>query len=231
MVFMGSILTLDLKGLFSAVVLGILLFVLGGTEGPLFLLSMLFFLIASAGVTVVKYSRKRAMNVHERSRGWKNVWANGAIPLFLALLYFIAEVHGGINGADIIVAYMASVAAITADKFSSELGVLDKKTYMLIGLKPVRAGISGGISIIGLAAGLCAAVLVALIFSFGLSFSLAAIAVVIISGFIGDVVDSLFGYFEEKGIGNKFTSNVACAASAAIIALFVYGAVFGTYLI
>ena len=231
MVFMDSVLTLDLKGLVSAALLGIMLFALGRSNGALFFLSMLFFLVASAAVTAVKYSRKKAMNVHEKDRGWRNVWANGAVPLFIAVLYYIVSANGGVAGYALVTAYLASVAAITADKFSSELGVLDKKTYMLMTLREAKTGVSGGVSLLGLGAGLGVAVLVSGVFSFAYSFSIAAFLVVAGAGFAGDVIDSLFGYFEENGIGNKFTTNVACGASAAIIALVAYGALFGGYLI
>ncbi|MCL5428022.1 MAG: DUF92 domain-containing protein [Candidatus Marsarchaeota archaeon] len=228
---MKAVFTLDARGLGSAVILGVLLLVLGRSEGPLFLASMLFFLVASAAVTSVKSSRKRALDVLEKERGWRNVWANGAVPLFLAALYFIVDLRNGFGAGAIVVAYIASVAAITADKFSSELGVLDKKAFMLLTGKEVRVGVSGGVSVLGLAAGLAAAGLVSVLFSFAFSFSVEAIAVVLLSGFAGDVIDSVFGYFEEHGAGNKFTTNVACAASAALIALLVYAVAYGPYLI
>ncbi len=224
---MRAVLTLDIRGLASAVVLGVLLFLLGKGNGPLFLFSMLLFLVASAIVTTAKSSRKKAMNVHETERGWRNVWANGVVPLFIAALYFIISSYSGYSGPAIIVAYLAGVAAITADKFSSELGVLDRRAFMLLSGEKARPGVSGAVSLLGLAVGLVASIIIAGAFSFAYSFSVAIFLIVTGSGFVGDVVDSAFGYFEEKGIGNKFTTNVLCGASAALLALVLYGLLVG----
>ncbi len=223
MVFMRSVLTLDFKGLVSALVLGIVLFVLGRSYGPLFFFSMLFFLIAAAVVTRVRVHEKKARGVYEPQRGWKNVWANGIVPLFIAAIYFLMTVTNSHADFALVIAYISSVAAITADKFSSELGVLDKRTFMLLTTKHVKTGVSGGVSVLGLAAGLLAAALVSGVFGFAYSFSPLVFVLVILAGFFGDIVDSVFGYFEELGFGNKFTTNIACAASAALLALAVFG--------
>ncbi|MCL5008649.1 MAG: DUF92 domain-containing protein [Candidatus Marsarchaeota archaeon] len=219
---MVSVLTLDKKGLLSAVLLGLLLLLLGRSEGPLFFFSMLFFLIAGAAVTRIKASRKKVLGVHDPDRGWRNVWANGAVPFFVAVLYFISSFVDQRAGTAITVAYIAVVAAITADKFSSELGVLDKKTYMLLTAQRIRPGTSGGVSVLGLVFGLLAAVLVAGVFGLTYFGSVAVFVLIAAAGFAGDLVDSVFGYFEDKGTGNKFTTNVACGASAAVVALVVY---------
>jgi len=228
---MKTVLTLDLAGLLSAVVLGALLIILGRSEWPLFFFSMLFFLIAAAIVTRVKASKKRAMNVYEIERGWRNVWANGAVPLFIAVLYFLLTLQPGYSGMALAVAYLASVAAITADKFSSELGVLSKKVFMLMTGMEVRAGVSGAVSLLGLGVGLLAALLVAGLFSFSYGFSAVIFTIVVVSGFFGDIVDSFFGYFEEHGMGNKFTTNIACGVSAAVLALALYVLVFAPFLL
>ena len=54
----------------------------------------------------------------------------------------------------------------------------------------------------------------------GMAVGLSPLFVVIIavSGLLGSVVDSIAGHFEEKGIGNKYTSNILCAIAAALIA-------------
>jgi uncharacterized membrane protein len=43
------------------------------------------------------------------------------------------------------------------------------------------------------------------------------------SGFCGGLVDSLLGYYEEKGIGNKYTSNAICGIAGALIAMLIVG--------
>jgi uncharacterized membrane protein len=43
-----------------------------------------------------------------------------------------------------------------------------------------------------------------------------------IAGFVGNVVDSMLGYYEEKGVGNKSTSNLVCGLVGAIAAIAFY---------
>ncbi len=218
---MNTVFTLDWRGLLTAIGLGILLFVLGGAEaeGLLFLAVMLFFLIISAIASRIGATRKLKIGAYEHVRGWRNVVANGIVPLFVALLYF-ASMHFGssTNGTLFEVAFLASVASITADKFSSEIGVLDKKVYMLVGMNKVKPGTSGGVSKLGMAAGLLGAACIAgLSLVCGVSAGLCLL--IVVSGFLGNVADSIFGYFEDKGIGNKYTTNITCAASGALVVL------------
>lgn len=199
-----------------ALVLGALIFLLGGAQGIYFLLVILIFLVASAIVTSFKKGRKVAMKTYERARGWRNVLANGVVPLLVALLYYINGMHHMLPQADLVVAYVASVAAITADKFSSELGILDNNVIMIATLKKIRPGISGGVSMVGIAAGALGAFIIGLgLFSF--PDFLLLLGIVVASGLIGDLVDSFLGYFEEQGIGNKYTSNIGCAIVGAVL--------------
>ena len=48
---------------------------------------------------------------------------------------------------------------------------------------------------------------------------MALMAVVVFSGLAGDLADSVLGYFEEKGIGNKYTSNFVCAVVGVAISI------------
>jgi len=131
-----------------------------------------------------------------------------------------------------LIGFIAAVAAITADKFNSEIGVLATgQPRMIFGLKKVKKGTSGGISVLGLVAGLFAALVVSLLFilvigRFGIKADSAAAAKVVIAvtiaGFIGSLVDSMLGYYEERGIGNKFTSNFACGIIAALVAVLIF---------
>ncbi|MGC8662286.1 MAG: DUF92 domain-containing protein [Candidatus Micrarchaeia archaeon] len=211
-------LTLDKKGVFAAAVIAILLLIFGKNYG-LFLLALLFvFLVLSAIVTDINKRKKKRIGLYEKSRGWKNVLANGIIPLFIAVVYFF---YSNYAGNIILLGYIASIAAITADKFASEIGVLDGKPIMLLTLKRVEKGISGGVTPLGLAASAFASFIISL-GSFYISASMLVFFIILISGFLGNIVDSLLGYYEEKGYGNKFTTNIACALSGFIFALLFF---------
>jgi len=48
------------------------------------------------------------------------------------------------------------------------------------------------------------------------------ILLVTAAGLAGDVIDSIAGYFEERGVGNKYTSNLLCAASGALFGMLLF---------
>lgn len=215
-----TFLTLDVVGMLVALIFGALILFFGGPEGPYFLLILILFLAASALVTRFHKRQKVAMHAYEKARGWKNVVANGIAPLVIAFLYFLTarNPHPALPPLFLIVAYSASVAGITADKFSSEIGVLDRNAVMLWTMKRTKPGTSGGVSFAGILAGVAGSFIIGLSL-FAFPFFALLFLIVFVSGLLGDFADSLFGYFEEKGIGNKYTSNVACAVVAAVVAI------------
>jgi len=212
---MGSMFMLDSLGLALAISMGIIIFVLGEVYGFNLLVLLLFFLILSVFATKYGIYSKKNMDIYENERGWKNVLSNGLIPTVTIVLYSFT------GNFIFIYAYIASVASITADKFASEIGVFDTPIF-LWGLKKVKPGTSGAISLLGSLASLSGAFLIGLaaIYLFNISFPEAFLIGVI--GFLGGFADSLFGVLEEKGIGNKFTTNFICSVVGAVIALFVF---------
>ncbi len=221
--------TLDLSGLLLATAMGIAIFALGGSLGALFLLSLLLFLVLSAVVTRIGKVRKQRIGLYEAGRGWKNVVANGAMPLAAAFLYWLNMTYQWLPPNALALAYLASVCAITADKFASEIGVLNGEPVVLLTLKRTKKGVSGGVTWMGLLAslvgsgmvGLCALGLVAGYGWLALAVPLAFVSTVTVCGFLGNIVDSVLGYFEEKGIGNKFTSNFFCSVAGFLFCILV----------
>ncbi len=220
------LLTLDKIGFLSAILLGIALWGFGEGEGLFFIASMLWFLILAAAVTVVGKKRKKKLRLYQPARGWKNVAANGIVPFAVAVTYYANTILNFISPSILIVAYVASIAAVTADKFGSELGVLGKsKPIMLVTLEPTDIGVSGGITINGLLGGVLGAGLLGIILFWTPHF-LFYESIIIITGLFGSLVDSVFGYWENKGYGNKFTSNAlgaffGCALSIIILAVYL----------
>ncbi len=210
---MRTFLTLDYYGLALAAALGVAIFLLGMGNGGYYLVVLVIFLLLSSFVTNFGRRVKRRRGVYESSRTWKNVAANGLMPLIVVAL----AASGIIGGAGALIAYAAVVAGITADKFASEIGTLGPSPVMMLTLKRVRVGTSGGVTLQGLAASFIGAFIIALtVFNAG---GLFAIIVVAISGWVGGVADSALGFFEEKGYGNKYTSNFGCACAAFAVAL------------
>jgi uncharacterized protein (TIGR00297 family) len=217
---MFRLFTLDSKGILLAVAMGALILFLGGADGLLFLSDLLLFLVLSAAVTRIGKIKKLGIGVYEHVRSWRNVLANGAVPTAAALLYWLNSWHPFVTPGILVLAYVASVCAVTADKFGSELGVLDGEPTMLLTLKRTKKGVSGGVTGIGLLSSLVGSAIIglsALLFGGGL----AGVAIVTLAGFLGSIVDSILGYFEENGIGNKFTSNFFCSVTGLLACLFM----------
>ena len=213
-------LSLDLKGLLLSLLIGMLVLVLGGGNGVFLLSILVFFLVLSAMATEIGKKRKRQMRVYEKVRGWKNVAANGLVPLLIVFVLFL-DTHLGYNNTGVLVlAYVSSVSAITSDKFASEIGILGGLPRDIFTFKRLERGLSGGITLLGLGAAFVAAFVV----SSGLIIQRYPVNIVLLSGssgFLGNIVDSIFGHFEERGFGNKYSSNLICGLFGALFSLLI----------
>ncbi len=197
---------LDKGGIILAIVMGTIIFFYGG---PSYLSLMLLFFILALIATHYEHGMKRDMGIYEHERGWENVLSNGLLPTILAIL---SSTVGPIP-------FIASVSAVTADKFGSELGVIGKHKPVSIGdMKEVSPGTSGAITLMGTIASLTGAVVIAFIALFVFDINATVALLIGFAGFAGSIADSLFGIFEEKGIGTKGTTNFICSAVGAGIA-------------
>ena len=197
---------LDFAGLGLAAVMGIVVAIVN----PAFLALLLLFLVLSVMVTRYGYEKKRDLGLYEHERSWENVLANGFIPMACA-------VANPIIGWG---AFVGSIAAITADKFASELGVLGGEPISLLNLKKTKAGRNGAITLFGTLMSLDGALIIGLAAMFLIpGLDLSKVVAIGLVGFGGSMVDSLVGVLEERGIGNKATTNAICALFGAICGL------------
>ncbi len=91
-------------------------------------------------------------------------------------------------------AFLGSMAAATADTWSTEIGSLSSKPpRSILSWKHVAAGSSGGVTILGLLGAFTGAIVIALVGSVANSHILVIMIVGSIAGFTGSVVDSLIG--------------------------------------
>ncbi len=228
-----AFLTLNDKAVVSSLAVALLMLYLGrGWTGFVFILVMFYFLVISAAATVTKYRWKKKRGFEQRARGVKNVIANSLGPLIFCAVFYLG-VSLGSNTLAIcgFLGFFAAVASVAADKFGSELGVLDGTPVEIFTLKPVKKGVSGGVTAFGLAVGLGAAFLIGLTalpygyyqtgISFGSITGLFVMLTIMVSGLFGTITDSMFGYFEERGIGNKYTSNFLCSICGGVLEIFL----------
>ncbi len=182
---------LDKSGALAAVLEGTLIFGLGGWEWAALLLT---FFATSSGLSYAFKRRKRSLG-EKFSKGSRRdagqVWSNGGLAaLFAALHPFFP------NAVWLWAGFAAALAAVNADTWATELGVLNPSPPRLI-TRPwtrVEKGTSGGVSLIGSAASLAGAAL--------LGFLAGALAPsmggrvafwVTTAGFAGSLFDSFLG--------------------------------------
>jgi len=184
--------SLSRSGAYAAVVVGTLIFGAGGLPWAVLLLT--FFITSS----LLSHSfRKRKQGLDEKySKGNRRdagqVFGNGALAaLFAGLHFFYPAVPWVWLG------FAASLAAVNADTWATELGVLNPhEPRMLTDLRrPVEKGTSGAVSLVGTLAALAGAALIGLLAAWlgPFPFSWAVFSGVTLAGLLGSLFDSFLG--------------------------------------
>jgi uncharacterized protein (TIGR00297 family) len=179
--------SLSKSGAVAATLTGGLVFGLGGLPWAVLLLA---FFISSSLLSRLFSSRKS--NLKEKfskggRRDWGQVLANGGLGAFLVVIY-------ALNGNPFWawVAFAGAMAAVTADTWATEIGVLSPVAPRLITTgQVVEKGTSGAISTTGNLAAFGGALVIGLaaaIFS-----PLPVVGVTILGGVCGALFDSLLG--------------------------------------
>lgn len=175
------------SGAVGAVVIGTIIFGLGGL--PWALPMVVFFFFSSMLAHIGREKKATFDQIFEKSsqRDLGQVMANGLIAALLVI--FDRLVPGEINYA----VYLGSLAAVSADTWATEMGTLfNHPPRHILNFNPVPAGTSGGITWPGSLGGLIGAALVALTGFYFLP-KLLLVVVVIISGMLGNFIDSILG--------------------------------------
>lgn len=184
--------SLSRSGAFAAVVVGTVIFGIGGWQWALLLLA---FFISSSLLTRAFKKRKSGLSEKFSKGGQRDagqVLGNGALATLFAGLHFFFPASPWVW-----LAFAASLAAVNADTWSTELGVLNPNPPRLITHpgRVVEKGTSGAVSLVGTLAALAGSALIGLLaalfppapvpWSLGLLVTLA--------GFLGSLFDSLLG--------------------------------------
>lgn len=187
---------LSVSGALAAVLLGTIIFGLGGL--PWAVLLMAFF-ISSSGLSRAFKQRKAGLQ-EKFSKGSQRdagqVLANGGVAGLFVLAHAAAP-----QAAWPWLAFAGALAAANADTWATELGVLSRSAPRLVTSgQVVEKGTSGGITLTGTAAALGGALLIAALAVMlwpaarpPLPAGLAAFAVVGLAGLAGSLLDSYLG--------------------------------------
>lgn len=178
---------LTFGGSLATFVLAVVIYGVGGWPWTIPILT--FFLLSSL---LSKFGRNQKalfelMFEKTGPRDAGQVLANGGIAgLIAAFSFFFPEY-------EFYPYYLGALAAVTADTWGTELGVLaEGGTTSVVTLKPVPPGTSGGISNEGVLAGAAGALVIALSGYYWFADVRTAFAVVV-AGMVGSLVDSLIG--------------------------------------
>ncbi len=183
---------LNTSGALAAFVLGSVVFGLGGLGWAVLLMG--FFISSSA---LSRFSQKRKETLSEKfSKGSERdagqVAANGAIAGFFVILHVLFP-QSVLPWA----AFAGAMAAVNADTWATELGVLARSQPRLISNgRLVERGSSGGVTIEGTLAALSGALFIALLalpFGSGQTTAIRWLAAIGLGGLFASLVDSLLG--------------------------------------
>lgn len=142
--------SLSTSGVFGAVITGGIIFGFGGFPWGAQLLT--FFITSSLLSKLFKHRKESLADKfskgHQRDLG--QVLANGGTGALLAIIFLIDNSHNWTWFA-----FVGAMAAVNADTWATEIGILNPKNPRLItNWKIVNPGTSGGVSITGILASL-----------------------------------------------------------------------------
>ena len=183
---------LDKGGIAASVILGFIVFYIGGVSG--FVVFLFFFLSSSVITKLCRKGRGNGM------RSYPSVIANG-LPAAVTLIIY-ALTYDPL----FLVAFASAVAEASSDTWAGEIGQLSHKDPVsIVTFTRVPKGISGGVTVLGLSASVLSSLLIAILYIGTFGGSLSDAAIITSSGFLGALLDSFLGatiqakYRDEDG--------------------------------
>lgn len=179
---------LDVSGAFGAMLLGTIVFSIGGAYWALPMLT--FYIFSSVLSKIGERKKQKVMGVIEKGsrRDIYQVFANGGVAFFSAIFQWYTK-------SELAYAmFLGSLAAATADTWATEIGLLSGvKPVSITNFKHVPPGTSGGITPAGIAGAIAGALILALSGLLETENKLTIAEATLAGGFFGAIVDSLAG--------------------------------------
>jgi uncharacterized protein (TIGR00297 family) len=184
--------SLNKSGALAATMVGTIVFGMGGWQWAILLLT---FFITSSGLSRLFKKRKQGLDEkfskgHERDAG--QVFGNGGLTTAFVLIHaFYPESSLGWVG------FAASLAAVNADTWATELGVLNPHPPRLLTKlnQVVEKGTSGGISLTGTVASLTGSALIGILAAtlYPIVAPVQLFLIITFAGLAGSLFDSFLG--------------------------------------
>jgi len=169
------------SGAIAAFVVGTTVFAGAGWPGAAVLFA--FFLPSTL---LTRMGRAKKLGIAPQGRAARNGWqvlANGGVAALCAAF----TTHGTLFAA----AFAGAFAAASADTWGTEVGLLSRRRPVsILTLRPLRAGLSGGVTPLGIAASVTGALMVAWVAAL---VRIAPLGSVALGGLAGALADSVIG--------------------------------------
>lgn len=206
----------DLSGFVAGIFVGVPIIVFGGFR---FFFILAFFFITASIATKYRYEEKNRKGIAEKNngaRGYLNVFGNGVVASFFAVLYYVGPNYFNLDGNIFLLGFLGALATAAADTAGGEIGRLSSyKPRLITNLKVVETGSDGGVTILGEFAELVVAFLIGIVAYLSGLGDIRIILITGMAGFIGSNVDSIVGATLETWydfFGNNYTNITATVA-------------------
>ncbi len=205
---------------FTGGLLAICIYIGAGFTG---IAMMAVFFVLGTAATSWQNKRKQTLQIEEENNGQRKagqVIANaGAASLASLLVYFFPQ-----HTVLLQMMMASSFSSATADTLSSELGnVYGKRFYNILSLRKDERGLDGVISLEGTCIGVCGSIIIAFLYIIGFERNLTLFFIIVLSGTIGNLSDSLLGAaFERKDLLQNDAVNFLNTIIAALFAFLLF---------
>lgn len=183
------------SGAISTFVIGFIIYGFGGFKAVVPLL--VFFLTSTLLSKVGKARKAKASGGDEKgsTRDAGQVWANGGMAVAMMLAFAVLRFRWPAYYTQYFpILFLSALATVNADTWATELGKLARNSPRLLSnWKPVAPGTSGAITFWGVMASLLGAAIVPLSVFWFWPITLVEFFVVMWSGFLGGILDSILG--------------------------------------
>ncbi|MDR1954503.1 MAG: DUF92 domain-containing protein [Candidatus Methanoplasma sp.] len=218
---------LTLSGAIASFFVGYIVGIFGTIE---WLILLVAFTFAGLIATKMDMNDKAECGLQEGNfgeRSHKNVLGVGIPACIFAILYGTSDtILTPLLGAlpiqynfALTVAFITTLTVAAADTVASEIGIRDKRVWLITTFERVKRGTNGGVSVLGTASSAAAAVFTGVVGWLLIFKGLDILVVVpIVFGIMGNLLDSVLGAtLERKGKITKYANNCLSALSGAVL--------------
>lgn len=212
---------LTFTGVVASFIIGSIIGIFGSIE---WLIVLIIFTLIGLFATKVGIKKKKEEGLQEGKHGernYQNVVGVGLAPCILAFIFFI---QNGEYDLVLNIMFICTLCVAAADTVASELGVKDKRVWMITTLKKTVPGTNGGVSVYGTVTSIFASFFTALI-GWILIFQELSLLILIptIAGMIGNIADSFLGAtLENRGHISKYVNNFLSSVIGGLFGLIIY---------